>query len=210
MRPVDTASQDLRATRAPRAVFALVWLAATEYATGDPASIGLWSGPDDADITVTDQFTGSAVQRHFYGAGPLLAVQPPRFDTSLTVRAMTLSLSAIDVAAETAIRAYNLRGAQVQVWRRTYDASDMQPIGIEPWFKGIGNTLSIERPAVDLSGGQAEAVATLEVVSMARVLTIPSGLKKSHAAQQLRQGDMFRRYKAVIGDVVIPWGSERP
>ena len=53
------------------------------------------------------------------------------------------------------------------------------------------------------------AILEMEVVSTARLLTIPNGRRKSDAAQRNRDpADRFRRYKAVARTIDVPWGEK--
>jgi hypothetical protein len=179
----------------------MVYIEGRDRVSGDPAGIGLWRGEFTESIIVPDLFTGIDRRRTFYSGG-LLEIGPVRFEAGLSIRPTTIRLSSINDAVLQAIRGYDARGATVQVWKRAYDPDTRQPINVRRWFKGFVNSAPSERPA---PGG--EASIEIEVVSQARMLTITSGLKKSHAAQQRREGDQFRKYKATAGDWSVPWGS---
>ena len=52
-----------------------VWITGKDLASGAPASIGLWTGDDDINITVTSGVTGLPEARTYYG-GLNLQVSP--------------------------------------------------------------------------------------------------------------------------------------
>ena len=204
MRAVDAAAQALREARGGLAERIMVWIAARNRLTGDIEALGLWSGEDAETITVTDMWTGGVANRVFHGAGALLGVSPIQHEAGLSVRPVRLSLSSLDPAVVDAVRVYDPRGARVQIWRRTLSPATGLPVGDpEPWFKGFCNKAPIPRPA---PGG--EAILEMEVVSSARLLTIPNGRRKSDEAQRRRDpDDRFRRYKAVAKSIDVPWGQ---
>ena len=205
MRAVNSAAQALRAERGGLAERIMVWIAARNRLTGDIEALGLWSGEDTETITVTDMWTGAPATRVFHGAGSLLGISPVQHEAGLSVRPVRLSLSALDAAVIDAVRVYDPRGARVQVWRRTLSPETGLQVGVpEPWFKGFCNKAPIPRPE---PGG--EAILEMEVVSTARLLTIPNGRRKSDAAQRARDSsDRFRRYKAIARTIDVPWGEE--
>jgi hypothetical protein len=90
------------------------------------------------------------------------------------------------------------------MWRRCYDMNG-RAVAVEQWDFGYINGAPSERPS--LAGGDGPATWTIEVeiVSETRLLSRPSELRKSHEAQQRRQGDMIRRYKA-RAKWPVPWG----
>lgn len=204
MRAVDAAAQAVRAARAGLSERILMWIEARDRATNAVEALGVWSGEDDEAITVQDLWSGATVTRTFAGAGALLAVAGIRHQAGLAVRPATVSLSALDPSVAAAVRLYDARGGRVQIWKRTYAPETGLPAGHpERLFKGFVNGAPIPRP---VPGG--EAVLEMELVSSARLLTIPAPRLKSDAAQQLRDPeDRFRRYKAAMGTADIPWGQ---
>ena len=204
MRAVNSAAQALRAERGGLAERWMVWIAARHRNTLGLEALGLWTGEDAETITVTDLWTGASATRVFQGAGSLLGVVGLQHQAGLTVRPVRLGLSAIDETVIAAVRLYDARGARLQIWKRTLSTETGLQVGQpEPMFKGFVNRAPITRPA---AGGNASL--ELEAVSAVRLLTISAGRKKSDAAQQLREGDRFRRYKSVARTIDVPWGQK--
>jgi hypothetical protein len=205
MRAVDPAAQAAREARAGLAERLMLWIAARDRSTHAVEALGLWTGEDTEEITVTDLWTGGIATRAFVGAGALLGVDGLQHAAGLQVRPVRVSLSAIDESVAAAVRLYDARGARLQIWKRTLSADTGLALGSpEPLFKGFVNRAPIPRP---VPGG--EAVLELEAVSAVRLLTIPAGRKKSDAAQRLRDSsDRFRRYKSIARTIDVPWGVE--
>lgn len=205
MRPVDPDAQAAREARIPLMEVPMLWVTGRVRETGELASLGLWGGDDDERIIVDDLFTGARVSRLFYGRGALLGVGSIRHERGLSIRPIQVKLSSLAPAAQQAFLAYDPRGAEAQVWKRTYDARTGKPIGRpERAAKGYVNTAPIVRPE---PGG--EATLTAEIISTARMLTITSALVKSNARQIARKpGDDFRQYKATMPQTEVPFGTE--
>lgn len=201
-RPLPQAVLDMLERRQTIIAVPMLWIEAKRRDNGRVQGIGLWRGEGSQKIVVTDLFTGLAAARDFH-AGGLLEIGPVRFEQGLNVRPIPVRLSAISDAVLIAFREYDARGAKVQAWRRFYDPETRLPVAAPVrWFKGYVNKAPSERPA---PGG--EAAMSVEVVSTARHLTNASGLKKSHAAQQRREGDMIRQYKGTAREWPVLWGQ---
>lgn len=205
MRTVAAAAQTERERRIATVELPMLWVEARDRETGDVEAVGIWGGLDTETITVIDMFTGVSQSRTFYGAGSMLEVGAVRHEAGLTIRSVSVTLSSLAPAVLQAFRAYEPRGAQAQLWRRTYAVETMTPLAVERWVKGYINAAPIERPA---PGG--DATLTAEIVTTARMLTVTNALMKSHQAQRARMpGDMFRQHKASIAQVEVPWASEK-
>lgn len=179
----------------------MVWFSSRDRETHEVHGIGIWGGEDAENILVQDMFTGVGATRTFYNGG-LLEVGSVRHQVGLEVQSTTITLSGIDTAVLIAFRQYEARGAEVQIWRRSYDPETRLPIAVRPWFKGFVDSAPTERPEAG-----SESSMAVEVVSTARLLTIASAGRKSHEAQRKRMGDMFRQHKGTIGNRVVPWGE---
>lgn len=208
MRPVLPAAQAIRERRGHIIEVPMVWIAARNRDTGNVEGIGFWKGEDVEVITVPDLFTGANRARTFYHQG-LQDISSIRHEASLNIHPVTIALSAIDTAVNTALRLYEPRGAEVQIWRRCYDPETRSPLGVEAKYAGWVDEIEYTRPE---PGG--EATVSLTTVSLSRMLTIPSPRKKSHEAQRRRtgascpHGDMIRQYKVDAGSWDVPWGAQ--
>lgn len=208
MRPVLPAAQAVREQRRHIVEIPMVWLAARNRDTNNVEGIGFWRGEDAEIITVPDLFTGVSAARTFYHQG-LQDISAIRYEAGLNIHPVTITLSAIDTAVNKALRLYEPRGAEVQIWRRCYDPETRMPLGVEAKYAGWVDEIEYTRPE---PGG--EATVTLTTVGLARMLTITSPRKKSHEAQRRRtgtncpDGDMIRQYKDGAGSWDVPWGAE--
>jgi hypothetical protein len=201
MRFVNAAAQAARERRRYLNEIPMVYIEARDRDSGQIHGIGLWKGPQIEDIVVPDFRTGFDVVHTFYNQG-LLDVGDVRYESGLSIRPITLRLSAINDAVLVAFRLYEARGAIVQMWRRAYD-HNWKPLGVEQWDYGMINLAPSERPAQG-----SESSIEVEMVSEVRMLTEGSNLRKSHQAQRRRGDDDFRQYKATTADWTVPWGSK--
>lgn len=199
MKTFDTVTQAYMDAQAGIAAAGLVWIEAKDRATGAPASIGLWSGPQDASISI------GGVARTYLGAGEILGLPDIETDVGLAVREVRLQLSGIAPGVEAATRQYDARFAPVEIHRALFSidtgALIADPVRV---VKGWCERLSFETGPI---GGSA--VAELAVVSNARILTRTLATKKSDQSQRLRSGDRFRKYAEVTGQVGVWWGEKR-
>ena len=206
MRAVDPAAQGLRETRGGLAERLMLWIEARHRVTNAVEGLGLWTGEDTEDITALDLWTNTTATRDFQGAGGLLAVSRPAAHRRPRGAPGPRDALGARRDGDPAVRDYDVRGARVQIWRRTLSPETGLPVGApEPAFKGFVNRAPIPRP---VAGGFA--AIELECVSAVRLLTIPNGREKSDAAQRLRDpDDAFRQYKAIqkTGDAVL--GDQR-
>lgn len=200
MRTVNPAAQALRES-GRFGERSLMWIRCRDRDSNDVRAIGIWSGDDAEDIRVADLFTGEQRTITFYTG--LMAVGEVTHETGIIIRPTQVTLSPLDTAVQIAFREREARGAQVQIWRRTYDVETGRPVaGLpEAWLSGYVNEAPI---SVDVGS----ASLSVDIVSTARMLTIASARKKSDEAQRRRDGDRFRRYKATAGDVDLAWAQE--
>lgn len=204
LRPVSPPAQALREARRGLIIYDMVWIDARNRQTGAIEGVGFWTGGPSTHIAVTDMWTQQPAARLFLGFGGLMSVSGIRHKAGTTIRPARIALSAINEDVLSAIMAYQLRGAQVQVWLSYHDPETGLRVGSpEPQFKGYVNEAPVRRPA---SGDQA--LVDMTIVSTARNLTITSRAKKSQAALEERNpGDKFRIYKAHQRTVEVPWGE---
>lgn len=203
VRPVNTSAQNIRERRSGLSTRVMIYFEAQNRSDNTPVDLGLWTGEDTESITFTDMWTGASLTRTFYGAGTLLGVETPRYYTGFEVRPITITLSSISSAVTNLIRAYEPRGAKAQILLRSYEPDTMEAVAIEPVWKGFVNRAPIPRPAP----GEA-AEMSVQLVSSARLLTIPFPRKKSNANQVKRAGDKFLRYAGAAEILNVPWGLE--
>lgn len=199
MRQFGAATQAYFAAREGVHAEALLWITARDRVTGVQASIGLWTGAQDAQITI------GGVARAYVGANEVLGIEDIQHELGLQVRQARLSLAGIAPGVETAIRAFDARLAPVEIHRALFSVTTGALVE-EPHrvFKGWIDTVDFETGAI---GGATTCEVT--VVSNARVLTRTLATKKSDETQKLRSGDRFRRYANATGQVGVWWGEQR-
>lgn len=198
MRTLPAAVVARRAARVSTHAEILVWVSAKNRSTGAVETLGLWTGADHQDFTI------GGVVRPYYGAGNVLQVPDIEASIGIEVRTYQIGLSAISPEVEMLIRGYDPKFAPVEIHRAEFDDAGNLLGEPERIFKGTVDGTPIITPAI---GG--EAVATLDVVSNARMLTRHPGVTKSDQVQRARAGDRFRRWGSIAAEVPIVWGGKK-
>ncbi len=129
-----------------------VWITGKSFDTGDVASIGLWTGDDDIDISVISGITGVSEGRTYYG-GLNLQLSPIARTADLTVQTVTITIGQIAPVAQQLLRGYDLRLAPVEIHDMTFDPVTRQPSSApEISFLGIADGAPIKTPVVGQDG----------------------------------------------------------
>lgn len=179
----------------------LLWITARDWTTGTSHSIGLWDGDDDLTFTI------GGVDRVYYGAGGIVGIDAIVMTAGLNVQMQGVTLSAIQPAAEQAIRGYDIRLAPIEIHRALFDTETGNLLE-EPhqMFTGWCDALPLTRSAV---GGSFTGKMT--IASTARALTRNVVTKRSDAAMRARSStDAFCQYASVSGTVPYYWGMNGP
>lgn len=187
-------------SRGARHARLLVWVNAWERSTGDPVTVGFWTGADHRLFSIGGE------DREYFGAGSLIKVAPLVGETGVNIRTTRLSFSPVSPEFRLAVRSYRTDDAPVEIHVANFDPQTRALIA-EPTrrFKGFLKGMDFTRPKV---GG--EATCEVAVQSAARVLSRTLPLKKSDAALRARHpGDGFRKYTDVSGSVETWWGEGR-
>lgn len=172
-------------------------------ATSAPISEGFWSGLGEITAQVMDAETGLATEYAFTGVGSLIAIDPIRQVSNLTVQTINVSFSQLDDRINELIRLYDLRQARVEIYRAEFDPERMVMVEpAAPRFVGYVDGAPIETPS---EGG--EGSVTLNCVSSAQELTRSNPETRSDESQQVRApGDRFFADVTSVADLVIFWG----
>ena len=179
-------------------------------AIGDPATItrfGFTDYGEDITTNVIDGESGATVSRSFFGDNqPILQMDPIPLKIGLEIDTTQVVLSQLDEHVQSMARGYDIRNANVQIFR-----SHLDPVShllmYEPRIRRLGqiNGAPIMTPA---AGG--EGSITLKIVSHTRELTRINTAKRSDETQRRRgTGDRFRRYGGTAGKWEIFWGEEK-
>lgn len=200
MRQFDSAQAAYRAARSGVEARHLVWVTARNRTTGEPETMGLWTGDDVREITVA----GSP--RTYFGAGAVIEIEPIRAAVGLDVRMQQVTLSPLTAEVEQLIRGYDTRLAPVEIHEAVFDPASGALVG-QPFriFKGWMNELQLPTPA---EGQQTAATATLASAARALTRTVPAF--RSDAAMRLRDpADRFREYTDIAGEIGVWWGEKK-
>ena len=201
MRTYSTATSAVFAARGPISARGLLWITARDWTTGASHSIGLWDGDDDLTFTINGE------SRIYYGAGPIIGIDAIVMTSGLNVQMQAVTLSAIQPAAEQAIRGYDTRLAPVEIHRALFDVSSGALIDApHQMFTGWCDSLPLTRDAV---GGNFSGKMT--IASSARALTRKLTTTRSDASMRARNSaDAFNQYASVSGAVPYYWGMSAP
>jgi hypothetical protein len=200
MRILDPTSAAYLAAHTGVASRHMVHVIARNRTTGAQEALGLWQGDDHLTITM------GGVNRTYFGAGALIAVEPIRAGIGLEVRMLQVGLSPLTPEVAQLLRGYDARLAPAEVHRALLSLETGQLIA-EPIrvFRGWVDEVKIRTGEVS---GTGEATVTL--ASAARGLTRALTLTRSDAEMRRRNsGDAFRRYTDIAGEVGVWWGEKR-
>lgn len=176
----------------------LIWFEARNRDTNATETLGLWTGGDNAVMTVEGQ------ARTYFGAGNVTDVPPVVYKTGLDVQVYRLGITSITNEARQLIRAYDPRFAGVQIHRALFNPSTRAMIDApHRVLTGFVDEVDLSRP---VSGGQASCY--LSIVTTARLLTFDLPNKNSDSNQRRVLGDRFLRHADASADVW--WGAQRP
>lgn len=172
----------------------LLWIEAKHRETGELQALGLWSG--DYDLT----WNG----RVYAGALGLFSVDDITSGTGTLIRSQTVQIGPLTPEVRTAIDLYQPRFAPVEIHARVEFEEDGH-VDYSREFKGF-----IDKLPRALPGVETQPVASLDLVSSARLGTRAPHLKKSDTSQKRRDpDDDFRQYGSIAGVVPVWWGEGR-
>lgn len=199
---MKTLSGTLTAALAARRLRArdYLWITARDFTTGDPVSVGFWSGLRDVTgVQVYDARTGIATARNFYGAGGLISIGAIPAVVGFTAARINVRMSQLDEQVEAAIRGYDVKMAEVQIYRGLFDpdtAALVEPASCR--FFGFVDELKI------ITGSENEVgYADLTCANHTLELFRANPATRSHADQIARHaGDAFFK----DADTVGKWG----
>lgn len=175
----------------------LVWFEARNRATSAPETLGVWTGGDNATMTVEGQ------SRSYFGAGNIIDVPPVSYRAGLDVQVYRLGLTAITNETRQLIRSYDPRFAAVQIHRALFDPATRAMIEApHRVLTGFVDEVDLSRPAAGEQGS-----CYLSIVTTARQLTYGLPNKNSDENQKRVSGDRFLRYADASAEVW--WGAER-
>lgn len=176
----------------------LLWIVARNRTTGNPESIGLWTGEDNQVFTI------DGTPRTYYGCGQFISFGKVAIESNLNVQRLVIGMTPISPEMEQVFRGYDAKMAECEAHEVFYSTETNNLIAPpDRFYKGWIDKLIVTRPQV---GGSGEA--RLDIVSSARILTNRLAIKRSNDSQIKRQsGDTFFLDVNFSGQVQTPWGS---
>lgn len=174
----------------------LIWFLARDTETDATRGFGFWTGIEDITLTVESEV------RDYAAGGSIVGVDAITASKGLSVETQRVVLSAIHSDIENMLRGYDARQAPCQIHVLRRDPLTNAKLGFDRPFKGFLNVAPITSGQI---GG--DAIAEAELLGSEYLLTKGLSSKKSHEAQQLRQGDPFMKYATTSGSETIYWGT---
>lgn len=175
------------------------WFEARNRATGDPETMGLWSG--DEDITLNVQTPEGGLASRTYLGGCNLSLDGLQYVMDLTDNALTIGMSQIADATQQLVRGYDVRLARCEVHATTLTGGAFTSEPQVIWI-GIVDEPQIATPAVGGDGNIGFQVRS-EIMSQ---LTATNPAKSSNVHQKRRlSNDRFCEYASVISSREIQW-----
>lgn len=180
-----------------------LWIVGRNRATGDPFPYGFWSDVGDVSAPVLNPNTGLAETRNFEGSGTLIQISDIALVANLTVQTITVTMNQIDDAVQNVIRGYDLKQAQVEVYRGLFSPVSRQIVApAVNRFIGYVDQVDIKTPE---EGG--EGSITLTCASHSYEFTRYNPSTRSHEDQKRRDAnDAFFVDASTVGEWEHFWG----
>lgn len=199
MRTFDPAIVTALAARRLRARDFL-WIIAHDRSDWSEVPVGFWSGLQNVtDVPVLNPHTGSSEDRDWYGAGGLIEIPDIPATVGFAVSSIEITMSQLDEQVELAVRLYDVKQAEVQIFRGLFDPVSAALVApAECRFIGFVDYVNILTPKEGEVGG-----VTLTCSNHTQELLRANPSTRSHADQQLRHaGDDFFKDADAVGE----WG----
>ena len=181
-----------------------IWLIARDRSTGAPVAEGVWSGQGTFTAAVIDPHTGGSQDREFFGSGALISVGDIPLVQGITVQNLTITLSGVNAAMNDYVRTYDLKQAEIQIFRGFFDPDTRALIAPAVCrFDGYIDDAPITTAKENNPGS-----VTVTATSNTQELTRANSSTRSDADQRLRSAtDNFYQDTAVVGGWTIFWGG---
>lgn len=181
-------------------------IAAKNRTTGAIVYERLWSDIFSVSAQVVDPITGNTVTRAFTGAGGLVEGDGGiPMVSNLTVQETSLIFSAYGTDVDRIFRLYDVKGAQIIIWRGFLDTGTRLMVApAETIF--IGEIDDVELP---VGADGSEEFARVTCLS-SQELTRSNPDTRSDASQKRRDAtDDFFKYAAAVPDWTMWWGQKK-
>lgn len=182
-----------------------LWVIARDRDTGNPQTVGFWSGASDVAADVINPDTGNAVSRNFYGSGTLISIDDIPLVSNTAVQNVTIRMSQIDDLVQQAFRLYDIRQARVEIYRGLFNPATRQMVAPAFCrFVGFVDLAEVTTPAENEEGG-----LTLTCASHTQELQRWNTDTRSNQSQDDREdGDRFYRHTVTTGEWEVYWGRK--
>lgn len=181
-----------------------VTMKAKDRQTGADAFLYIWDDVGPVTISVLDGETLAPVSRTYTGSAGLVAISAIPLTNDLSVRQVTASLNVVNAEIDTALRAYDVKGAYVEIHRGMYNPITYTlEADAVPRFVGFVDSCRINTGAA----GEPSS-ADVVMFSLADELTVGSTEKRALSSQQLRSPtDDFHKFCSTAQEIPVFWGQ---
>lgn len=177
----------------------LLWVAAKNRTTGVYEYIGFWSGEDHQIFTVDGE------PRTYYGSGQFLNWGELSLESTLNIRKLSATVTAISPEMQTVIRQYEPKMAPTELHLAFFSPESnnlvASPLRVH---KGWIDKFTITTPAVNEQGQ-----GRLDLMGHTRIMTRTLPTKRSEGSQKKRNpSDTFYNDVSITGQITTPWGAK--
>lgn len=178
---------------------------AKDFSTNDPVEGGFWTGTGTKAVTVLDADSLTEVSYSFIGSGTISKIPQIPLTSDISVREVTISLDANNIAVHNFTRGNNLRFATAQLYRGLLNLDTQILLSPpHPILNGFVDGAPVSTGAV----GQ-DSTVDLKIVSTTRELTRASTELRSGSSQRLRDAtDAFYDDVGTVASREIYWGQK--
>lgn len=183
-----------------------LWIVARNMQTGASQPYGFWSDVGDVTAPVLNPNNGIAETRNFEGSGTLIQISDIPLVANLTVQTVTVSMSQIDQSVAGIVRGYDMKQAQVEVYRGMFSPVSRQLVAPAVCrFIGYVDNVEIKTPKEGDEGS-----ISLSCASHSFEFTRSNSDTRSHESQLLRDSnDFFFQDVSTVGEWEHFWGQAK-
>lgn len=171
-----------------------IWCEARDPDTGDPDPVGFWDDVGDVEIDA----------QVYHGSGSLIQISSLSAKGDLTIPAIEIVLSGIDIDANVLARARSIEQAPIRIYIGLFNPATHAIITpLFPYFTGFIDNCVIK------TGDESSIALVCE--SSSRALTRVSQLTRSAASEQERDAnDLFYSYTSAAASAPVYFGQSAP
>lgn len=171
-----------------------VLLAPVELLSGDPVSVGYWTGWEDVTLAL------GGVSRTLIGTKGALFAPNPVYAPGTEIRTQDVGINGLSNQGVDLIQAYDLRLKPAELWQLCF-TQGAEFKGARRLFKGV-----IDQTNLQIGTKGTGSRLTLTLASSARSGTRTLASKKSNESYKRRGGDTAMEYASLMNVDADWWG----